>query len=152
MNEISKLIKNIDNNEYNMYMKFDFYIKNLLKISSLSQPFYTRNKLRYLSSNKTRLKSSLMIKNPLTIFKQNFDSHINKSQEKENKIILNMFEEDLYDIIDRYVYKNITGNYFFSSFSFIGSSLLFTYEKDGDNSKGKVNFIDFGHPINFFIE
>ena len=153
INKISNIIKIIDTNEYNLYMKYDLYMKNLLKISSLRQPFYVRNNslFYYISGNKTKLKSSLMIKNPLTIFKQNFDSHINESQEKENKIILNMFEEDLYDIIDRYVYKNITGSYFFSSFTFIGSSLLFTYEKDGDNSKGKVNFIDFGHPINLFI-
>ena len=72
-----------------------------------------------------------------------------------DKNILNDFENSLYKIINFYIKVNIE-NYQSGKkyFSFVGSSLLFSFGYSTTQKRigGEIKLIDFGHPVNFFMD
>ena len=138
----------LKNKMINSYLlpKYKKYISNLLKTPSLKDANIVSLLSSFISSStKKKLKERLMKKNPLSIF----NTLLNPSNES-NKNILYKFEQDLYDIITNYIKNNldllINNKYYFS---FVGSSLLFIYD---NNQRASVKFIDFGHPVNLYID
>jgi len=138
-NKIKKIYNTPFSNSYSICKK---HLKIILSASFSS--FSSSIALSIFSIlDKRSEKLILMRVNPLKILDVLF------IEKKINLDILYNFKEILNDIILTFIIPN-----FYSSrpFSFVASSFLFIIGNDANNKKvGSIKLIDFGHPVNLFM-